>query len=96
MKLEIKESYEGELSEEAQRVRDKASWALQTALKAAGVSSCCGGIEKALRAKGDGPIGEVQVIEDITKKLSQIYEDRLMQLRLDILRRVESLNEDNE
>lgn len=89
MKLEIQESYEGELKEQSQRVRDKANWALQSALKAAGVPTCCGGLEKALKPENQERIGEMQVIEDLTQELSRIYEDRLMQLRLSILSRME-------
>lgn len=89
MKLEINESYEGELVEDAQRVRDKANWALQTALKAAGVPKCCGGIEKSLTSKKEQRIGEMQVIEDITQALSKMYEHRLDLMRQDLISRIE-------
>ena len=93
MKLEIKESYEGELEEHAQKVRDKAAWALQTALKAAGVSSCCGGLEKSLTSENKDRIGEVQVIEDLTQMFSALYEERLRKLKSDIVEKIEDLNE---
>jgi hypothetical protein len=89
MKLEINESYEGELVEDPQRVRDKANWALQTALKAAGVPKCCGGIEKSLTSKKGQRIGEMQVIEDITQALSKMYEHRLDLMRQDLISRIE-------
>lgn len=88
MKLEINESYEGELVEDAQKVRDKANWALQTALKAAGVPKCCGGIEKSLLSKDTKRIGEMRVIEDITEALSRMYEHRLDLMRQDLISRI--------
>ena len=80
MKLEIKESYSGELSEDSKLVRDKAEWALASALKEVGVKDCCGGLHKALTA-GPDRIGEMQVIEDLTQILSKAYEARLSALR---------------
>lgn len=93
MKLEINESYEGELSEDAQRVRDKANWALQTALRAAGVPKCCGGIEKSLKGGSTKRIGEMQVIEDLTQVLARKYEARLERMRQDLISHIGSVDD---
>tara|TARA_A100001388_G_scaffold276238_1_gene263435 strand:- start:527 stop:811 length:285 start_codon:yes stop_codon:yes gene_type:complete len=93
MKLEINESYEGELSDEAQRVRDKANWALQAALRAAGVPSCCGGLEKSLKSSPENRIGEMQVLEELTLDLAKMYEERLSLLQRDLLDRIEEEND---
>lgn len=90
MKLEIQESYTGELTDDAQTVRDKANWALQSALTAVGVSRCCGGLEKALTGNKKGRIGEMQVLEDLTKGLAQMYESRLRFLQQDLHERIEA------
>ncbi len=93
MKLEIQESYEGELADDAQKVRDKAAWALQSALRAAGVPKCCGGLEKSLSSKPKKRIGEMQVIEDLALHLARVYERRLSLLKSDLINRIEEHDE---
>ena len=93
MKLEIQESYEGELKDDSQKVRDKANRALQSALDAVGVPRCCGGLEKALTSKTEERIGEMQVLEDLTKNLASMYEERLYLLSQDLEERIGAQDE---
>jgi len=90
MKLQISESFPGELNGDPNHLLEKAAKALETALEQAGVT-CCGALLKAGPYRQRG--GELQLIEDLAKGMGDLYSARLEKLQADLIRRVEAASE---
>jgi len=78
MKLELHESFPGELGGTPENIIKKAQLAFDAALESLGCETC-GGLHKAL-----GRGGELQIIEDLTQRLATKYANRLEKLRDDL------------
>ena len=80
MKLELSESFPGELNGDADYILRKAQTALEAALEKAGITCC--GLQKGQAYKTRG--GEIHVIEDLAKGLGAAYEQRLEKMKKDL------------